>query len=82
VTNSRALTQELANMEVDENLQLCSFDIEIMYTNIPISDVRNIIRDIIILNNVTINRESTEILNWLELIMDHNYIQHNDQYYK
>jgi hypothetical protein len=37
VTNSRALTQELANMEVGEHTQLCSFHIENMYTNIPIS---------------------------------------------
>jgi hypothetical protein len=63
VTNSRALTQELANMEVDENVQFCSFDIENMYTNIPISYVRNIIRNIITKNNATVNGESTEILN-------------------
>jgi hypothetical protein len=53
-----------------------------MYTNIPVSDLLNIIRDIITRNNVTTKGECTEILNLLEPIIDHNYIQHNDQYYK
>jgi hypothetical protein len=53
-----------------------------MYTNIPISDLLNIIRDIITNNNLTVDKECTEIMNWLELIIDHNCIQHNNQYYK
>jgi hypothetical protein len=53
-----------------------------MYTNIPVSDLPNIIRDIITRNNATTKGECTEILNLLELIIDRNYIQHNDQYYK
>jgi hypothetical protein len=41
-----------------------------------------VLRDIITKNNVTVNEECTEILNWLKFIIDHNYIQHNNQYYK
>jgi hypothetical protein len=69
-------------MEIDEHIQLCSFDIENTYTNIPVSHLRNIISSQV--NNATTNAECTEILNLLELIMEHNYeyIQHNDQYYK
>jgi hypothetical protein len=82
VTSSSSLTQELASIEVDEHIQLCSFDIQNIHTNIPVSDLLNTIRDIITRNNITTKGECTEILNLLELIIDHNYIQHNDQYYK
>jgi hypothetical protein len=74
VKDSKTLTQELANMEIDEHIQLCSFDIENMCINIPVGDLQNIIRNIIARNSATTNAECTEILNLLELIIQHNYI--------
>jgi hypothetical protein len=65
VTNSRSLSQELASKKGDEHTQLCSLDIENMYTNIPISDLPNIISSIITRNNVTTKGECTEIMNLL-----------------
>jgi hypothetical protein len=66
-------------MGVDEHIQLCWLDIENTYANIKISDLLNKIRDIITKNNVTVNEECAEILKRLELIIDHNYIHHNNQ---
>jgi hypothetical protein len=46
VQNSHSLAQSLSNIETDENKKLCSFDIENMYTNIPTSELVNIIKNI------------------------------------
>jgi hypothetical protein len=44
IQNSHHLTQSLINTKIDKNTKLCSFDIENMYTNIPNSELKNIIK--------------------------------------
>jgi hypothetical protein len=44
--NSNALIHTLTQTTVDEYTKLCSFDIENMYTNVPITDVKNTINKV------------------------------------
>jgi hypothetical protein len=47
IQNSTHLTKDLKTMEINENIRMCSFDIENMYTNIPTVDTINIITNIL-----------------------------------
>jgi hypothetical protein len=40
-------------MEVDKNTKLCSFDIKNMYTNIPITEVKNVMEEVLDNDNHT-----------------------------
>jgi hypothetical protein len=46
IHNSVHLATDLS-MEISEDMRMCSFDIENMYTTIPISDVINIINNLL-----------------------------------
>jgi hypothetical protein len=51
-----------------------------MYSNVPITDVKNTINEILSRNNVNeIKKE--EILKLLDVVLEQNYIQINEQYY-
>jgi hypothetical protein len=51
-----------------------------MYTNVPITDVKSIINEVLDRNNVN-ESEKEEILNVRDIIFEQNYIQINEQYY-
>jgi hypothetical protein len=40
IQNYSNINHNLRNTKIDENTKLCSFDIENMYTNIPITEVK------------------------------------------
>jgi hypothetical protein len=63
-------------------MRICSLDIENMYTNIPKRDTINIINNIQE-SNPEINMNIwKEILYILQTVMEQNYFQFNQQYYK
>jgi hypothetical protein len=82
VENSNALAHTLKQLEINENTRLCLFDIENMYTNIPIHEVRNIVNDIINKNHYIAQATKNEIKNLLNVITEQNYIEHNGKWYK
>jgi hypothetical protein len=43
-TESNKTLKAFTQTKVDENTKLCSFDIENMYTDVPVTDVKNIIK--------------------------------------
>jgi hypothetical protein len=43
VKDSIKLIHNLENLQIDGNTRLCSFDIENVYTNIPIHEIKNIL---------------------------------------
>jgi hypothetical protein len=78
--NSNTLIRTLTQIKIDENTRLCSFDIENMNMNIRTKEVRNIINEILNMNNKKeIAKE--EILSLLSVILEQNYININQQYY-
>jgi hypothetical protein len=63
-------------------MKLCSFDIENMYTNIPISKLKNIITNILNKDRQTSKEEKEELLYILDMIPKQNYLQFNSKFYK
>jgi hypothetical protein len=53
-----------------------------MYTNIPTSELRNIIKNIVDQNYCMSNVEKDELLSLLNLILEQNYFQFKNQFYK
>jgi RNase adaptor protein for sRNA GlmZ degradation len=51
-----------------------------MYTNIPTTEVKNIISDLLNKNNKN-EEEKKEILNLLDIVLEQNYLCTNEQYY-
>jgi hypothetical protein len=46
IQNSVHLTEDLQSIEINEDVRICSYDIENKYTNIPKLEVINIIKNI------------------------------------
>jgi hypothetical protein len=58
-----------------------NIDIPHMYSNIPVSEIKNIISEILNNENGTPTIEKQELGTHLNTILEHNYIQFNDQFY-
>jgi hypothetical protein len=80
--NTSTLAHSLKMLKINENTRLCSFDVEDMYTNIPIHEVQNIVRNIINENYNISQPIKREIKNLLNTILEQNYIEHNGKWYK
>jgi hypothetical protein len=80
IQNTIHLITELQSIEINEDMRICSFDIENMYTNIPKTEVVNIIKNVIENNSGTINQK--EIIDILKIILEQNYFEFNKQFYK
>jgi hypothetical protein len=52
VRNTTALINTVTQTKVDENTKLCSFGIENMYSDVPITDVKNTINEVLSRKNV------------------------------
>jgi hypothetical protein len=59
-------------------MKICSFDIESMYTYIPINELLNIIENIMNQNHNVSHETKTEIRNLLNTTLEQNYIEHNE----
>jgi hypothetical protein len=69
-------------MEINENMRMCSFNIENMYINIPKSDVISIINNILKTNPEIAETKQKEIIHILKTVTEQNYFQFDQQYYK
>jgi hypothetical protein len=82
VQNTNTLAHTLKLLKINENTRLCSFDIENMYTNIPVQEVQHIVGNIIDKNYHIPQPTKSEIKNLLNTITEQNYIEHNGKWYK
>jgi hypothetical protein len=78
VPNTRNLIQSLNNVEVNNNTKLCSFDIVNMYTNIPTTEIKNTVKEMLETNHQVPQEYKNELLNLTNCILEQNYIQFND----
>jgi hypothetical protein len=81
VKDSIMVIRNLENLQIDGNTRLCSFDIENTYTNIPVSEIKNIISGIRNNDNKTPTFEKQELGILQNTIIKHNYTQCSDQFY-
>jgi hypothetical protein len=82
VGNSNHLMTELKTIELNNYTRICSFDIENIYTNIPRKDVINIINNILENNTEIQFNVRNEIIYILKIVMEQNYFQFYQKYYK
>jgi hypothetical protein len=72
---------ELKTTIINPNTRMCSFDITNMHTNIPTTQITDIVKTC--MNNNNINEDvKTEIENLINIIIEQNYFQFNNKYYK
>jgi hypothetical protein len=69
-------------MEINENTNLCSIEIENVYTNIPVTEVKHEMKEILNNNNHTPEKEKQELITLLNIILKQNCLQFSDQFYK
>jgi hypothetical protein len=73
---------DLKTIELNRNMRICSFDVESMYTDIPKNGTVNVINSILESNpEITLNIQK-EILHILQTVIEQNYFQFDQQYYK
>jgi hypothetical protein len=82
VCNSNHLMTEIKTIELNNDTRICSFDIENMYAHIPRKDIINIISNILDNNAEIQSNIRKEITHILKTVMEQNYFQFDQKYYK
>ena len=78
IMNSMHLIQSLTNTPILPSYKFASLDITNMYSNIPTSDTRQILSNMLHANT-TNPQENLEILTWFDTIMQQNYFTTDNQ---
>jgi hypothetical protein len=81
IRNSSNLIYNLRNRKINENAKLCSLNIENRCTNIPTTEVKSIIKEILDNGNITSEHKKHELRTLLNTI-EQNHLQFNNQFYK
>jgi hypothetical protein len=82
IWNSIHLMTDLQTIENNENIRLCSFYVENMYTNIPKDDIINIISNIINKYQDISKNYQCQIIQTLKTTLEQNYFHIDNEYYK
>jgi hypothetical protein len=82
VPNSNSLIQTLENIKIGGNTKVRSFDIVNMYTNIPNTEARDIIKYFLKYYYCMKDEDKKELLILLNTILEQNYLQFNNQFFK
>ena len=71
----------MSKLHINQNMRLITLDIKDLYTNLP---TQGIIRTtkFWLHRNINSNEENNQIVSLLEIIMEQNYFQCNDHYFK
>jgi len=77
IRNNMELLDKLHKINISHNTKIMSFDIKNLYTNIPVTETIDIIK-----NKLENNTENTNICNNLKTILNQNYFRFNNKYYK
>jgi len=80
VKNSVQLMDEILSIPFDPNLQFVSFDINNMYSNVPTSDIEQII-EFICNQQFTDGLIKQELVNMSKIIIEQNYFKFDNRYY-
>ena len=79
--NSKDLINSVSHLDIQDNHFMCSFDVESLFTNIPLKETINIVVNTIYDNDNTIrNMSRNEFKKLLELITGDNYIIFNNKF--
>ena len=79
--NSKDLINSVSHLDIQDNHFMCSFDVESLFTNIPLKETINIVVNSIYNNNNNIrNMNRNDFKKLLELITEDNYIIFNNKF--
>ena len=83
IKNSKELAQELEYLNINTHHRMITLDIKDLYVNLP---KQGLIQSAATWLDRNINKvpkeEKTQILQILQVIIEQNYFQHNNKYYK
>ena len=80
VSNSTQLANKIKNIDIPENAILISLDVTNLFTNIPINEAIQIIKNKLFDSSLSDN-ESTELVNVLNVCLKQNFFMFNDKVY-
>ena len=80
IKNTVNLTEQLKDIKITNKTKIISLDIKNLYTNIPINETLDIIRDQLKLLNQD-DDKTNQIISLLELTLKQNYFKYNNVYY-
>jgi len=80
VTNMVQLANDLIDIPYDHNIKFASFDINGMYSNIPITDLMTTLRKLCEVNNVD-DRTTQDIMRIAQTLVLQNYFRFRDTIY-
>ena len=82
LNNSKEFFEHVSNLDLPETSVMASFDVESLYTNIPITETIEIISDAIYENNSFRHLQKAEFERLLKLVTEDNYLIFNNKYLK
>lgn len=82
ILNSLDLINKIKNIDIPNNAKLISLDIISLFTNVPPSETKDLVDQIIYTcPNLNI-KEKTDLSDLMELCLNHNFFQYNDKFYE
>ena len=81
ITNTAHFAENISNLKLNTTHKIITMDIKDLYVNIPTNETLNIAKNLLILNHTERNTKN-EIILILKTILDQNYFQYNDKFYK
>jgi hypothetical protein len=79
--NSIDLVSKIKDLEIPMNTKLVSFDIKNLYTNIPIKETINILKNNLKVQNHLEEEKIKEIVYLTDLVLQQNYFQFENEFY-
>lgn len=80
ISNTLELVNKIKNIHVPSGAKLISFDVVKLFNRIPPYDVMQIAENLILKSTIE-NTKKLELINMIELCLDHNYLQYNNKIY-
>ena len=81
IANLIDFINKVKNVKLPPNYKIASFDIVKLYTNIPVRDTLQILRNNLFESNKLNAQMIEELMGLLEVILEQNYFTFNDQCY-
>lgn len=82
IKNSYDLANTLSQIKIPDNAKLASLDIANLYTNVPITECIDIIKNNLLTHKKISMGETIELIELLELSLSYNYFMFNGKIYR
>lgn len=80
ISNSIKFIETITQLNFDKDSKMASYDVKSMYTQIPIADTINLVKENLINNQISII-ETDEVCSLLKVVLGQNYFSFNNKMY-